>query len=107
MAAIADLIAGLQTALQGRDTQAVLRRHLSLVADILKLLAQQADTRLDTLEATVSTLQAVPVVTVTVVADLASLPATSPPTRFYRVQGDPNLYIGNGPGNPLGRMVPA
>lgn len=58
-------------------------------------------TQLDALEATAAT-----VLTVTVVANLGALPATANVRRWYRVAGDPAVYIGNGAGQPLTKLVP-
>ena len=40
-----------------------------------------------------------------VVADITDLPVNASPLQWFRVQGDPAIYIGNGPTLPL-RKVP-
>ena len=43
--------------------------------------------------------------TVRQLATPAGLPVEAGPREWFRVQGDPNLYVGNGTGQPLRRIA--
>lgn len=45
-------------------------------------------------------------VTITVLANPAGLPAAATPRQWFRVQGDPGVYVGNGAGQPLTKLIP-
>jgi hypothetical protein len=65
------------------------------------------EAQMTTLAGRVTTLENVAVLTLNVVATPAGLPASANPRQWFRVQGDPAVYIGNGAGQPLTKLVPA
>jgi predicted component of type VI protein secretion system len=78
------------------------------------LFTQQTNDRLTTVEqrtlqtvSRVTALENLATITITAVATLADLPAEASSRRWFRVVGDPAVYIGNGVGQPLTKLVPA
>lgn len=104
-----DLAAVLQT---GRDTEPVRRRQLVVAAGLLRAALVRLAGGVASLSDTVATLSAdlaatkASAVTLTVVANAAALPATAGPRQLFRVVGDGGLYMGNGPNQPLTKLVP-
>lgn len=46
-------------------------------------------------------------VNMNVVATAEELPVSAPPREWYRVQGDPAIYVGNGSARPLTKLTPS
>jgi hypothetical protein len=67
----------------------------------------QLGSRVTTLESRVTTLENVATITLTAVATFADLPVDATSRQWFRVVGDPAVYIGNGVGLPLTKLVPA
>jgi hypothetical protein len=90
-----------------RDLVWTLRQVRALLAavndrvDKARLALQVHDDRLDTLEAA-----AAKMLNLTVVPSVAGLPASASARQWFRVAGDPAVYVGNGAGQPLTKLVP-
>lgn len=66
----------------------------------LKDEAAELDARLDGIEeASAGTLR------LELVANVAGLPQAAQPLQWYRVAGDPAVYVGNGAGKPLRKIM--
>lgn len=79
------------------------------VTDALVALAARVtsdEATASTLGTRVTTLEGANVITLSVVADIGSLPASAGARQFFRVQGDANVYVGNGANKPLTKLVP-
>lgn len=68
--------------------------------DALEINAADVDDRLDVIEA-------IPALRITIVANLAALPATANTNQWFRVTGDPAVYVGNGTGQALRKITTA
>jgi hypothetical protein len=60
--------------------------------------------RLEELQRRVEAVEGRPLVTATVVGSVSALPESASPTSWFRVAGDPAVYVGNGQGQPLRKL---
>lgn len=84
----------------GGDGKPMLGRHMVWAIRRIREKFSLVDERLDTISD-------VPVLRLTVVANLAALPATAGTNQWFRVTGDPAVYVGNGTGQALRKITTA
>jgi hypothetical protein len=94
-----------------RRVRAMLDRQLVALDDLndrLDLQVGVIDDRLDVLVGRADALEvaAAKTLTLTVVATVAGLPASASARQWFRVAGDQAVYVGNGAGQPLTKLVP-
>jgi hypothetical protein len=98
---------GLEAQVAGADAnQPLPRRQMVWLVRLLRAAFSKADARLDRVEGRLGTLETTPVFSMNVVASAGALPAAAGVRQWFRVAGDPAVYVGNGPGRPLTKLTP-
>ena len=92
----------LELLLENTGNSVVRARQLRQLVECVRNVRDRLDTRLDRLEALV---ESADVLRVTVVATVNELPASAGVRQWYRVVGDPSVYVGNGAGQPLRKLT--
>lgn len=110
---LVDDLQPVQDALQGGGNRVVTTNLLIRVLRLVRSAFGKLDERLDAGEAfalavdsRLDTLEQAPVLQLNVVATIGDLPAAAGPRQWFRVQGDPAVYVGNGAGRPLTKLTP-
>lgn len=102
--------------LQNNGHQLVRSRQLRFVVERVRDALVAVDARADrlvarlkeegvALDARLDTIEDVQAIRLTVVANPAALPASAGVLQWYRVTGDPAVYVGNGAGQPLRKLT--